>query len=199
MDILLCNQFDDAIVAYIVKKWNEVSQISLGRTVIQKICYFIKSKGVPIDFDFDIYHYGPYSQNLYYRMDDMTADHVVKDDNALNTPNTNNVKTSKSKYLPGDNIDELLKMYSNDLNKFTSTIDSVVDVFRKYDHTSLELLSTIHFFQTTLTNFYNKPADKDEVIMKVKKAKGDKFKDDLISRTYDELKEAGIFDWNNQH
>ncbi len=200
MNILLCNKLDDAIVAYMVKKWNKLSDIPLGRTVIQKLCYFIKSKGVPIDHDFDMYHYGPYSQNLYYRMDDMTADSVVKDENAISTGIfNNNVKSSKSKYIPGDNVDELLSMYSDDLSNFTSAIDSVIEVFRGFDPSGLELLSTIHFFQTTLSGFYNKPADKEEVIMKVKKAKGEKFGDDLISTAYDALKEAGIFGWNGQH
>lgn len=195
MDILLCNKFDDAIVAYIVKKWNALSKVPLGRTVIQKLCYFVKSKGIPLDYDFDMYHYGPYSQNLYYRMDDMTVDGIVSDVNAINS----NIKTNKSKYVPGDNIDKLLGMFNSDINNFTSTIDTVIDVFREFDHTDLELLSTIHFFQTTLTNFYNKPAEKEEVIMKVKKAKGDKFKDELISEAYNALKKAGIFDWNGQH
>lgn len=196
MSVVLCTEFDDAVVAYIVKKWNELSQIPLGRTIIQKICYFIKSKGVPLDYDFDMYHYGPYSQDLYYRMDDMVADKVVTDNKALNFANISNVKTSSSKYILGDNAKELLELYNKDLNKYTATIDSVIEVFSEFDHTSLELLSTIHYFQTTLTSYYNKPANKDEVIIKVKEAKGDKFKDDLISRAYDALKEAGIFDWN---
>jgi uncharacterized protein YwgA len=93
MEILLCNRFDDAVIAYIIKKWNELSDVPLGRTIIQKLCYFVKSKGVPMRYDFDMYHYGPYCQDLYYRMDDMTADNVVKDENLIN-----NNKTGKSKY-----------------------------------------------------------------------------------------------------
>jgi uncharacterized protein YwgA len=196
MDILLCNRFDDAIVAYIVKRWNECSGVPLGRTIIQKLCYFVKSKGVPLDYDFDMYHYGPYSQDLYYRMDDMTADRVVIDGKAHSYANIGNVKAGSSKYVPGDNVEELLNIYNKDLNNYRETIDSVIEVFSEFDHTSLELLSTIHYFQTTLSSYYNKPAEKDEVIMKVKNAKGDKFKDDLISRAYDSLKGAGIFEWH---
>jgi uncharacterized protein YwgA len=197
MDILLCNKLDDAIVAYIVKKWNELSEVPLGRTIIQKLCYFVKSKGVPLDFDFDMYHYGPYCQNLYYRMDDMTADNVVIDDKAFNVSN-NCVKSNKSKYLPGENIDHLLNMYKKDMDKYTTSIDNVINVFHEFDHTGLELLSTIHFFQTTLTDFYKKPAGKNEVIRKVKESKGEKFKDELISKAYDALETARIFDWHGQ-
>lgn len=194
MDILLSNRFDDAIVAYIVKKWNEISDIPLGRTIIQKLCYFVKSKGVSLDYDFDMYHYGPYSQNLYFRMDDMIADHVVIDENAINS--NVKIRRSSSKYLPGANVDKLLNMYNEDLSKITATIDNVVNVFHKFGHTDLELLSTIHYFQTTLSDFYNKPADEKEVIMKVQKAKGNKFNDELISKAYNTLKEAGIFEWS---
>ena len=49
MSILLCNSFDDAIIAYVVKKWsNEETDIVLGRTMVQKICYFLKAKGIPL-------------------------------------------------------------------------------------------------------------------------------------------------------
>jgi|GEM_PF-4107077 len=67
--ILLSNSFDDAVIAYTAKQWyNTPDHINLGRTILQKICYFIKSKGVPIDFEFDIYHYGPYSQVVIQRV-----------------------------------------------------------------------------------------------------------------------------------
>lgn len=132
MDILLSNRFDDAIVAYIVKKWSGISDVPLGRTIIQKLCYFVKSKGVPLDYDFDMYHYGPYSQNLYFRMDDMIADGVVIDEKALNTVNSNiKTRTSSSRYLPGANVDKLLNMYNEDLSKITATIDNVVNAFHK--------------------------------------------------------------------
>jgi|GEM_PF-423896 len=196
MSVVLCKEIDDAIVAYIVKKWSELSKVPLGRTIIQKICYFIKSIGVPLDYDFDMYHYGPYSQDLYYRIDDMVADKVVTDKKTCNTANISNLKTNSSKYILGDNADELLELYYKDVNKHTATIDSVIKVFSGFSPTQLELLSTIHYFHVTLSSFYNKPANKGEVIIKVKEAKGDKFEDNLISRAYDALREAEIFNWN---
>jgi uncharacterized protein YwgA len=186
-NILICNGFDDAVVAYVVKKWNEKSNIPLGRTIIQKICYFIKSMGVPLEYTFDMHHYGPYSQTLYFRMDDMVADNIVIDNKSYGIG-----KAEKSEYKPGENNDELIDMYSDKLGEFTWAADKVIDLFCQSNHTTLELLSTIHFLHASLTNFYGKSPEKDEVVRKVNEVKKEKFSIEEITKAYDTLKEAGI-------
>ena len=195
MNILLCKKLDDAIVAYIIKKWNENSDVKLGRTVLQKICYFAKSKNVPLSYDFDIYRYGPFSHDLYYRMEDMSADGIITDKMISSNTAGINSRTNKSQYLIGENAEELLNLHNDKLNQYTENIDSVIDLFSEFQHKDLELLSTLHFFHATLTNFYNKPAEKEEVIARVKKAKAKKFDDEFISQAYDALVKAGIFAW----
>lgn len=78
--LYLCDSAEDALVAYTIKKWTEASQIPLGRTIIQKICYFLKSVGVPFNFTYELYNYGPFSFELYDKMDELIADEVIIDE-----------------------------------------------------------------------------------------------------------------------
>ena len=188
MDILLCERLDDAVVAYIVNKWSQTSKEPLGRIIIQKVCYFLKSKGIPLDYSFDMYHYGPYSQDLHFRMDDLVADGIVND---------KSTKAAKSNYMPGKNNSQMINMFSEELTDIKESIDSVIDMLSEFDTSTLELLSTVHYFQTSYTNFYGREPHKDYVMGKVKEAKKEKFSDVVISAAYDALKKAGLFEWKS--
>jgi len=187
--ILLSNSFDDAVLAYAAKQWyNTPGNINLGRTILQKIGYFIKSKGVPIDFEFDIYHYGPYSQELYNRVDQLLLDNILVDESG---------QPSKSIYKPGSHSEELINMHHDELDKYVNDIETVIRVFSRLNPTQMELLATIHFFQTTLTKYYQQPPQKEVVIQRVLEAKGDKFSHQTISGFYDTLEKAGLFAWSS--
>lgn len=186
MNILLCNSFEDAVITYVVENWgNGQTDIPLGRTMVQKICYFLKAKGIPLDFKFDIYHYGPYSQELYFRMDELLADGIVCDLSG---------QKSKSVYIPGENADELMNQH--DISKYIDEIDEIIQLFNQFHPTEMELLATIHYLQTTSTQYYGKAPTKKEVIQKVLTVKRDKFSQELISRAYDALGNADLFAWD---
>ncbi|MDD2422388.1 MAG: hypothetical protein PHU78_09670 [Heliobacteriaceae bacterium] len=186
MSILLCDSFEDAVITYVVKNWgNGQTNIPLGRTLIQKICYFLKAKGIPLDFKFDIYHYGPYSQELYSRMDELVADGIVID---------RSEQKSKSVYKPGENTDELMNQH--DISQYIDEIDDIIKLFNQFHPTEMELLATIHYLQTTATKYYGTAPTKNEVVEKVLTVKRDKFSQELISRAYDALKQADLFAWD---
>jgi uncharacterized protein YwgA len=60
--IFFADKIADALLAYLIKSFNEAGDRTLGRTILQKLCYFAKASGVPLPFRFEIYHYGPFSQ-----------------------------------------------------------------------------------------------------------------------------------------
>ena len=50
-----------ALVAYLVKRMSETyPDKQVGKTVIQKLLFLLTRAGV-VDFDYAMYHYGPYS------------------------------------------------------------------------------------------------------------------------------------------
>ncbi|HHY38389.1 MAG TPA: hypothetical protein GX507_05615 [Clostridia bacterium] len=178
--------FEDALVAYVAQQWRSTSQ--LGRTVMQKICYFLKAKGIPMDYAFEMYHYGPYSQELYFRMDELVADGILEDHSG--TPN-------KSVYMPGDRAAELVDNYSQQLVQYDRDINQVLNLLRDLGPADLELLATIHYFQTSYGKFYKRQPTKEFVIDKVVETKKNKFGRDKISCAYDALRKAGLFEWQS--
>lgn len=186
MSILLCNSYDDAIIAYVAKQWKDNNLgIDLGRTMIQKLCYFLKAGGVPLDFKFDMYHYGPYSQELYYRMDELLVDGIIADISQ---------QKSKSVYIPGEQIEELLG--NHDISEHINDIDNIINLFDQFKPNEMELLATIHYIQTTSAKYYGQVPEKDYVVEKVIDIKKERFSKDLVSRVYDVLEIEGLFGWN---
>ena len=176
--------FEDAVVAYVAQQW-ESTTTQLGRTVMQKVCYFLKAKGVPLDYTFEMYHYGPYSQELYFRLDELVADGIIKD--MSSTP-------KKSVYVPDEKDNEILEMHYESLMPYRDDINQIIKLLTNFGPADLELLATIHYFQTSYGKFYKNPPSKDFVVAKVIETKKDKFAPDLISRAYDALQSAGLFE-----
>jgi uncharacterized protein YwgA len=77
--IFFADKIADALLAYLIKSFNEAGDRTLGRTILQKLCYFAKASGVPLPFRFEIYHYGPFSQEIFYRTEDLLLDGVIED------------------------------------------------------------------------------------------------------------------------
>jgi hypothetical protein len=186
MSLLFCDSFDDAIVAYIIKRWPNYSQVKIGRILIQKISYFVKAKGIPLNYSFDMYHYGPYSQELYFKMDELQADGIIVDQCDHH---------NRSEYIPGEEIDTLLKKYSDPINAVAEEIDQILSMFRQLTPTDMELIATVHYFQNTFSKFYKKHPPKDTVIEKVYSTKQGKFDKKIISAAYDALENAGLYNW----
>lgn len=51
----------------------------LGRTAMQKLVYFGKSTGVPVPCSYEIYNYGPYSDQVTFKTDGLLADEILTD------------------------------------------------------------------------------------------------------------------------
>lgn len=117
-------------------------------------------------------------------MEELVADGIVFDESE---------QKSKSKYTPGDQIEELISKH--DISNHINDIDDIIGLFNQFHPTEMELLATIHYLQTTSTKYYGSPPTKDEIVEKVMTVKRGKFSRDLVSRAFDALHETGLFAW----
>jgi len=91
----------NALVACLIKQYKDESRRPLGRTILQKLCYFAKASGVPLPFRFEIYHYGPFSQEIFDRTEDLLSDGVIEDWSG---------DPGQSNYVPGSTFDAYLNV-----------------------------------------------------------------------------------------
>jgi len=189
LSILLCTRWDDALIAYAVEKWRATSQSGIGRTVLQKVAYFLKAKGIPVDYEFEMYHYGPYSQELYFRMDDLLVEKIIVDKSD---------KSGRSQYDVGSQMPELCAMYKCELTKYESEIEDVIKMFRDLKPNEMEILATIHYFHVSLKRFFGTSPTKQLVLEKVVGVKGKKFTSEFIEQAYDIMQQAGLLAWEKE-
>lgn len=176
----------DTFLAYIVKKWYEFTKKGVGRIQLQKLCYFSKAKGIPLSFEFKLYHYGPFSQEIYDNTDSLILDGILVD---------NEVKSGRSEYIPGDSMEEFINQNSRDIEKYTSDLDFVVEQLEGLSPQRFELISTIHYSYRAKKDYYGQEPTKNEVITSSLKAKKGKYPKELIEDVYNLLQENGLLGW----
>jgi len=172
----------DAVIIKLISEWNEKSKKPLGRTTIQKLCYFAEAVGVPLGYKFSVYQYGPYSQELYAHIDDIVSSGLVDDEYSVKKQ-----KTDNSSYIACEKAKDLLALYSEVLSEAEDKIHFLVEYFKDMTPRKLELLSTTHYYYTANKGFYQ-GLDGDDLrdltIEKVVEAKKDKFEQREIKAAY---------------
>ena len=157
----------------------------MGRTALQKIMYFLKALDVPMRYHFEVYHYGPYCDQIPDDVALLTMDGVVID-KAANKPGYWN-------YAPMADgpISELLSDHAEFIAENRQRVRAVVKAFGKLRPEELELLATLHYaFRHVAAG--RDSASRAVVINRFREFKGDKFKDSQINRAYDAMVSAGL-------
>jgi uncharacterized protein YwgA len=175
----LCNEFKDAIVALVVKRWSDRKPDGLGRTMLQKLVYFIQAKGVPVPFEYRLHYYGPFSQSLSESIEWLKVAGAIVD---------RATDESRSDFGPGANIEKVLEPHLGELHVHEAKVDQVIEAFANLGGERMELLSTTHFVQ----NAAMVENTKSRTIREVRRVKGDKFSEEEIEEAIKYLKEHGF-------
>jgi uncharacterized protein len=181
--IFFSDRVADALVAYLIKSYKDVSNRTLGRTILQKLCYFAKASGVPLPFRFEIYHYGPFSQEIFDTAENLLLDGVVEDRSG---------GPGQSNYVPGPNIDLFLDRFGDAIRQHEKNLQRVATMFSRLDPSQMELTSTIHYMHSSHREWFKEAPSKEAVVTSVLQVKGEKFSRDTVDRVYDILREAGL-------
>jgi hypothetical protein len=175
---------DEVLAVLLVQEFQNTVKGYLGRTAIQKLCYFAKVLGVPFSFPFRIYYYGPYSEELAFSSDYLVATGALYD-----------ASTDPSKYSnfrTGESATELLTHHSQIVKEYRPAIREIVEAFGEFDPASLELLSTMHFVEQRLKARGNKKPTRSQVLREFRAVKGDKFKSNDLDKAFSALEGAGL-------
>ena len=120
-----------ALVAYLVKRMSETyPDKQVGKTVIQKLLFLLTRAGV-VDFDYAMYHYGPYSAQAFSELnfaEDIGAVEIVW------VPNEGYFIT------PGDNsLEQLID------EKGKAEIHKIVEKYGAFSAVELSIITTALF------------------------------------------------------
>jgi hypothetical protein len=175
-----------AILVYIVSRYKEASANQLGRTIMQKICYFLKfvEPGIPLPYSFTLYNYGPFSQDLLSDMGLLKVDRLIEDQSPE--------PEFSSDYQPLPASEDFIKGFDEGLAPYKKSIDTVVQLVAKLNATDMELYATTHYIFWGYKNFNQKAPDKQTVINKVYEIKERKFSKQQIAHAFDEIKRVGM-------
>ena len=175
---------DEALLALAVQEAQRAEGVRyLGRTALQKVLYFMRVLGVPMDYRFDIHYYGPFCNAILHDTEMLMADDVIVD----------LAKGERySNYAPGPNIDEVLGMYTKQLEPHRERVHEVVSVLAPMSREKLELLATLHYAFATEKASGEPGPWKARVLRRFHDFKGDKFSADDVANGYDALVRAGL-------
>lgn len=175
---------DQALVLLIVKEFRESVNGYLGRTAVQKLCYFAQALGVPLTYPFRIYHYGPYSDSLSFDIDMLLASEALED--ASRNPGR------YSDFRLGAEAKPALEGHEALINRYQQAIRRVAEAFGRFAPQTLELLSTLHFIDRKLKASGIAHPDKTTVMADFRQVKEDRFSEDEVERAYEAMKRAGL-------
>jgi uncharacterized protein YwgA len=140
MEPILTGTRDEALIAMVIKDAAELAKTSsnyVGRTFVQKVMYYLKTRGVGMSYKFDIYHYGPYCQEIVVDIEWLSADKVISD--------SSNNKQKYSNYAPGPAMDELIELNRSSLAANEAVIRETVEALLPLSPDTLELLATLDY------------------------------------------------------
>ena len=173
-----------AILVEVIRRC-EVAGHQIGRTALQKIPYFLGVRGVPLEYRFDLYHYGPFCQDILYDAGLLESIGAIED--------SKGGYNGGSKYKAGANSADLLAEHQEVIQKYSSTIEEVTKLLMKLDTTSLEVVATIDYFYRYVSAMELPEPRKDEVLKRFFEAKKQHLdKRDWVGKMYDQMQKIGM-------
>ena len=157
-----------------------------GRTALQKVMYFLKVLGTPMQYNFEIHHYGPFCDQVSNDVDLLTADGVV----------TDQARTTSSRYWnfiinPNGPSNELLTRHAGFVKQYQELVNKVVYVFGGLDPRHLELYSTLHYAYR-YESAGKKTVSQEAIVARFTEYKDDKFPLDEVHAALRVLADAGL-------
>lgn len=186
MTLSLSHRWEHALIAATVEAASkQCPNCYLGRTAIQKLLYFMNVLGVPMNYSFDIHHFGPFCQSIMSDVEWLLADDVIED---------RAQESRYSNYKPGPAWQELENQFNPQLSKYRQIVNDVCEALSDMSPDTLELIATLDFSFRWVKARGGSGPWKAAAIEKFKHIKKEKFPDEEIEEWYKTLSEAGLIE-----
>lgn len=174
------NTKEHAVLALAIKEAQSADKVQyFGRTALQKVMYFLKALGVPLRYKFEVYHYGPFSEQITSDLELLVADSIIA--NA-----SKDEKYFDYKLQDQHAFEQLLDAHKDIIDKYAGVVRTVVKVFGGFEPRDLEMYATLHYayrYEAAGSGQTTRSA----VLARFNEYKGDKFPKTQLSKALDEL------------
>ena len=149
------------------------AQARLGKTQVQKLVYFAQQSGVPLGYEYEIYHYGPYSFELSHDLGSLDSLGVL------------NVESNPAGFGFDISVGKFAERFKVEA-KYQKKIEKVTKQFGLNTAAQLEVMATVHFVHSVIREKVAAGKVRAEVIQKVRALKP-RFTDTFIKNCYSDL------------
>ena len=136
-------------------------------------------------YRFDIYHYGPFCDELQKDMEWLMADGVVEDVSK---------EDRYSNYAPGPAADEIFASHGDIVTELRNQVSGIVSALAPMRPEELELFATLDYLYRKQVASSGSGPWKDSVIARFCEVKGTKFAMTTVEAAYDAMAKSGIFE-----
>lgn len=157
-------------VANVIDKLTQLNSNNYPcKKTVQKMVYLIEEAGEDLGFEYSIHFYGPYSAELDYEIQELSARGILE------------IKYTKHGHL-------LSVPQSSTGIRTGETAKRIINAFGRETPSSLELLATTLFVQRE-----THADEKEPIISGVKKIKGSKYSEQRINEAISNLRQNNFF------
>ena len=158
------------MVQLVEKNGGEVA----GRVRLQKIIYFCKALGADIEPNYKLYIYGPFSQQVADTLQDCVVEDILMEENGL--------------IQRGMEFNTYLESVTDSEDPSMKILMDVLDLCKTLSTKQLEIDATTFFIDRQQKILFGCEDEKD-VIKKVIHAKGNRFTEDEIKKSYQRVEQ----------
>jgi len=163
----------------------ERSSCKLGRTAIMKLAFLLQTlKGVPLDYNFRLYTYGPYDSDVLNDLGQAETLGAVKS-KMVTYPHGYGYEFSI-----GPNCKVVKSFGRRELSKFNDSINWVLTEFGQRNASDLELLSTIIYADRDALERHQRISS-DDLCRQVREIKP-RFTEEFVRQQIASLAEKGL-------
>lgn len=174
---------DQAILAEVIKRCEALGR-KPGRIALQKIAYFLKRQGVPMSYGFELYHYGPFCQEILWDAEMLTSLGVIVDTKRAN---------GGSRYGVGATFASEMKRHSSFLASKSNEIEAIVKLLAPLQADTLEVVATLDYFYRYVSARGGNGPFKQDVMTKFFEAKSQYLgREKWVSNLYDRMAAIGM-------
>jgi len=167
----------DYVVAFLICKMERI----WGKVALQKLLYFVKESGVPIECNFGMHIFGPFSIEVANSYNLWKAKGIF----------TEEFTSSGFCFVKGNQCEKYKGSGNRLLKQYMVKLEEVVNNFGKLRPLELELNATVHFINKRLKESYGE-TNKENVINEVINEKGEKFTKKEVRDSYEKLEKLSM-------